>query len=217
LHRQLGNRHGEAACLNMLGLIICGLYEGEADKYGEACEFFEKNLAIRQAIGDRRGQATALHNLGYVHFKLQQYDQARVRFEASLKISRMIAALNAIAATGMWLGMLALEQKDYPKARRHLAEALEIAYENNLLPRVTDVLFRVGDLLLRTGQSAAAVEYLTFVQHHPATDDRVRTGAREFLMDLAAVLPPEILETTQARGRARTLEDLVADVLMDQR
>jgi uncharacterized protein HemY len=111
----------------MLGLIICGLYEGEADKYGEARGFSEQNLAIRQAIGDRRGQATALHNLGYVHFKLQQYGRARVRFEASLKISKMIAALNAMATTGMWLGMLALEQETYPKAKRHLAEALATA------------------------------------------------------------------------------------------
>ena len=215
LHRQLGNRHGEASCLNILGLIICGLYEGEADKYEEAREFFEQNLALRQTIGDRRGEATALHNLGYIHFKLQQYDQAQVRFEASLEISNLIASLNVMAATGMWLGMLALEQQDFPAARRHLAEALKIAHENNALTRVTDVLFRMGDLLRRTDQPAAAVEYLTFVLVHPATDDRVRTGAKEFLDELAAVLPPEILEAAQARGHAHSLDELVANVLLD--
>jgi tetratricopeptide (TPR) repeat protein len=214
LHRQIGNRHGEAACLNLLGLMICGLYEGDPEKYEEACEFFEKNLTIRQTIGDRRGQATALHNLGYVHFKLQQYGRARIRFEASLKISKMIATLNTMAATGMWLGMLALEQQDYPEAKRHLAEALDIAYENNLLTRVTDVLFRMGDLLQRTGRPAAAVEYLTFVQHHPATDDRVRTGTTEFLADLAAGLPPETLAAAQAKGRSLSLEEIVARVLL---
>jgi predicted ATPase/DNA-binding SARP family transcriptional activator/TolA-binding protein len=217
LHRQLGNRHGEAACLNTLGLIICGLYEGDADWYGEARAIFEENLAIRRAIGDRLGEATALHNLGYIHFKMQQYDQARVRFQASLEISQMIASLNTVAATSMWLGMLALEQQDFPKAKRDLAGALRIAYENDALTRVTDVLFRIGDLLQRTDQHEAAVEYLTFVLHHPATDDRVRTGAEEFLAVSAAVLPPEILEKAQASGRARTLEDLVAGVLRDPR
>jgi predicted ATPase/DNA-binding SARP family transcriptional activator/TolA-binding protein len=216
LHRQLGNRHGEAACLNILGLIICGLYEGEPDKYGDAREFFEQNLAIRQTIGDRWGEATALHNLGYIHFKLQQYGRARVRFEASLEISKMIVSLNTMAATGMWLGVLALEQQNYLEAKRHLAGALKIAYENDALTRVTDVLFRMGDLLQRTGQSAAAVEYLTFVQVHPATDDRVRKGAKEFLVELAAVVPPEILGAAQARGRAHPLEELVANVLLDQ-
>jgi predicted ATPase/DNA-binding SARP family transcriptional activator/TolA-binding protein len=217
LHRQLGNRHGEAACLNTLGLIICGLYEGDADWYGEARAIFEENLAIRRAIGDRLGEATALHNLGYIHFKMQNYDRARVRFEASLQISQMIASLNTVAATSMWLGMLALEQQDFPKAKRDLAGALRIAYENDALTRVTDVLFRMGDLLQRTDQHEAAVEYLTFVLHHPATDDRVRTGAEEFLAVSAAVLSPEILEKAQASGRARTLEDLVTGVLRDPR
>ncbi|MEJ2211499.1 MAG: tetratricopeptide repeat protein, partial [Anaerolineae bacterium] len=215
LHRQLGNRHGEAACLNTLGLIICGLYEGDTDRYGEARVIFEQNLAIRRAIGDQLGEATALHNLGYIHFKMRQYDQARVRFETSLEISQMIASLSLVAATGMWLGMLALEQQDFPKARRDLARALSIAYENDALTRVTDVLFRIGDLLQRSDQPEAAVEYLTFVRHHPATDDRVRKGAEEFLEVSAAVLPPEILEKAQVRGRARTLENLVAGILQD--
>jgi tetratricopeptide (TPR) repeat protein len=217
LHRQLGNRQGEAACLNILGLIICGLYEGDADKYEDAREFFEQNLALRQAIDDRRGEAAAQHNLGYIHFKLRQYNRARARFEASLEISNMIASLNIMSGTGMWLGMLALEQQDFPGARRYLVEALKIAHENNALSRVTDVLYRIGDLLRRTGQPEAAVEYLTFVQVHPATDDRVRTGANEFLDELAAVLPPEILEAAQARGRAHALDELVSKVVLDQK
>ena len=59
----------------------------------------------------------------------------------------------------------------------------------------------MGDLLQRTGQAAAAVEYLAFVQYHPTTDDQVRKGAKEFLEELAAVLLPETLEEAQARGR----------------
>jgi predicted ATPase/DNA-binding SARP family transcriptional activator/Tfp pilus assembly protein PilF len=221
LHRQIGNRHGEAACYNILGLLICGQYESETskyetDRYGEAREYFRQNLAIRRAIGDRRGEAAALHNLGYIHFKSQRYDKARARFEASLKISKMIDSLTLMAATGMWIGMLALEQQDFPNARRHLVKALRIAYENHALTRVTDVLYRIGDLLQRTGKSEAAVEYLTFVRYHSATDDRVRNEAEDILAELAAVLPPEVLEAAQIRGRAHTLEELVSDVLLGQ-
>ncbi len=223
LHRQLGNRHGEAACLNILGLIVCGLCESDPDKceddsnkYEEAREFFEQNLAIRQTLGDREGESTALHNLGYIHFKLQQYDQARARFETSLKISQAIDSLAALAATGMWMGMLALAQQNFPEARRHLSKALKIAYENDSTTRLTDVLYRIGDLLHRTGRSATAVEYLTFVQYHSATDDRVRQEVKELLEKLASVLPPETLATAQARGQAHTMEELVADVLLDQ-
>jgi tetratricopeptide (TPR) repeat protein len=213
LHRQLGNQHGEAACLNKLGLIICGQYEGDPEKYSEAREFFEQNLAIRQTIGDRWGEATALHNVGYINFKLQRYDRAKARFEASLKISKTIDSLAMMAATGMWMGMLALEQENYLEAKCHLVDALKIAYENDALTRLTDVLCRIGDLLRRTGQFATAVEYLAFVQHHSATDDRVRLEAKVLLEKLAAVLPSEVMEAARATGRARTLEGLVADVL----
>ncbi len=79
--------------------------------------------------------------------------------------------------------------------------------------RLADVLYRIGDLLQRTGHSATAVEYLTFVQHHSTADDRVRREVGELLGKLAADLPPEALAAAQARGHARTLEELVADVL----
>jgi hypothetical protein len=128
----------------------------------------------------------------------------------------MIDSLGMMAATGMWMGMLALAQQDFLEARRHLVKALEIAYENDAMARLTDVLCRIGDLLRRTGQFATAVEYLTFVQQHSATDDRVRLEAKLLLEELATVLSPEILGAAQARGQAYTLEELVANVLLDQ-
>jgi hypothetical protein len=114
----------------------------------------------------------------------------------------------------MWMGMVTMEQQNFLEARRHLAEALKTAHEIDAMTRLTDVLYRIGDLLQRTGQSATAVEYLTFVQHHSATDDRVRREVGELLERLAAVLPPEILGAAQARGRACTLDELVANVLL---
>ena len=90
---------------------------------------------------------------------------------------------------------------------------LKVAYEIDAVTRLTDVLYRIGDLLQRTGQAAVAVEYLTFVQYHSATDDRVRREVGELLEKLAADLPPETLGAAQARGHDRTLEETVADVL----
>ena len=223
LHRQLGNQHGEAASLNALGLISMAQYESADDKfktnkyktekYVEAREYFRKNLAIRQDIGDRWGESTALHNLGFVHFRLQHYKRARDRFEASLKISTMIDSLTMMAATNMWMGMLAMELQEFSEAWRYLAEVLKIAYENDAMNRLTDALYRIGDLLHRTGHSATAVEYLTFVQNHSATGDLVRREVGELLEKLAADLQPEFLAAAQARGHTRTLEELVADVL----
>ena len=207
-HRRLGNRHGEAACLNTLGLVVCGRYEYRLAQHPEATAYFEQNLALRQAIGDRWGEATALHNLGYVQFKLGQYDLAQSRFEASLALAHLIGALNMQAATGMWLGVTAMEQADYAGAEHHLREALRLANQHGALGRVTDTLYRLGDLWARQGQLAPALECLSVVRDHPATDERVREGARRLLAKLADQQPP-----SETNRRSQSLDELVALVL----
>ncbi|MCB0155173.1 MAG: tetratricopeptide repeat protein, partial [Anaerolineae bacterium] len=205
LHRRLGNRHGEAACLNTLGLIVCGRYEYHLAQHPEAAAYFEQNLAIRRAIGERWGEATALHNLGYVHFKLGQYGPAQERFEASLALAHLSGALNMQAATGMWLGVTAMEQADYAGAERQLRAALKIASQHGALSRVTDTLYRLGDLWRRQGQVAEALACLTVVRAHPATDERVREGVR--------LLLAELVDQPSFPGPSRSLDDLVAQIL----
>ena len=118
-----------------------------------------------------------------------------------------------VTATGMWLGVTAIEQGNYAEARTYLTESLKIAYDNGGFGRVTDILFRWGELLRRAGQAEQALEYLTFVQDYPATDERVRDGARLALSELAEQLSPVSTITTQA-GK-RTLAELVAAVLAE--
>jgi hypothetical protein len=71
-----------------------------------------------------------------------------------------------------------------------LRVALKIAYQNGALSRVTDTLYRLGDLRARQGQFAGALACLTVVRDHPATDERVREGTRLLLAELADQQPP---------------------------
>ncbi len=213
LHGQLGNQRGEANCLNTLGLITCALYEYTLDQHPEAIRYFERNFAIRQAIGDRWGEVIALHNLGYVNCKLQNFSQARKRFQESLSLSNKIGALHLFAGTSMWLGVALMEEEAYTQAKQHFIEALQIAYQNGGLVRVMDILFRLGDLFRRQQEDARAVEYLSFVQHHPATDNRVRDGANIYLLELSTQLSSEQMDLIVARSKARALDDIVLEAL----
>jgi DNA-binding SARP family transcriptional activator/predicted ATPase/Tfp pilus assembly protein PilF len=212
LHRRLGNRQGEAHCLNTLGLIVCAVNEYSLTEHPEARRFFEGSLVIRQAIGDRWGETTAWHNLGYVHFKMQDYEAAATYFITSLSLSKAIGTLQLVAGTSMWLGVVALELEDYDKARRYFAEALQISHEQGGVVRIMDILFRFGDLLRREEQIERAIEYFSFVQHHPATDDRVRDGSSVYLIQLSTQLSVAHMAAAEERGQSRTLEELVADV-----
>ncbi|MEM7347230.1 MAG: tetratricopeptide repeat protein, partial [Chloroflexota bacterium] len=213
LHQQIGNQHGEAACLNLLGLIICGKYEWQNDKYEQARDFFEQNLAIRQSLHDHAGAASALHNLGYIHFKLRQFDQAQTRFEASLKISRMAGCQRMVTATTMWLGVLAMEQYDFVTAQEILMEALKIAYVHGALTRTTDILARLGDLWWRQDQIKPAMRTLTLVTQHPATDDRVREEAQMILAAIEAQFPQATRASFQTGEAVSNLDELVGETM----
>ena len=59
LRRKFGPRIGEAATLNMLGVVYDDLGNDT-----QALEWLEKALVIRQEVGHREGEAITLHNIG---------------------------------------------------------------------------------------------------------------------------------------------------------
>ena len=58
-----------------------------------------------------------------------------------------------------------------------------------------------------------AIELLAFVRSDTASDARARAQATEFLSRLRSGKPDAGLDAAVARGEARTLEDLVAELL----
>jgi hypothetical protein len=55
-----------------------------------------------------------------------------------------------------------------------------------------------------------AAELLAFIGHQPSSDYATRTTACRLLDEVSAQLTPEALTEAQARGRADTLETMLA-------
>ena len=88
---------------------------------------FEQSLAIYRALNDDWGTATTLTYLGNITFFAAEHDAARVLLEESLILFREIGHTWGIAVALYSLGLALLSQHDnYPMARAHLQEALEI-------------------------------------------------------------------------------------------
>ena len=60
--REVGDRAGEAATLNNIGLVYHGLGEPQ-----RALEYFGQALPITREVGDRAGEAATLNNIGAVY------------------------------------------------------------------------------------------------------------------------------------------------------
>ena len=56
--QRVGEKKGEAACLNNIGLV----YKSWG-QYAKALEYYEKSLEIRRKIGDVKGQGVTLNNI----------------------------------------------------------------------------------------------------------------------------------------------------------
>ncbi len=110
-----------AAALSGAGSLAWG-----QDDYPAARDFHQQALQLRRELGDRRGTALSLNNLGFVVLRMGDLTTAQVYYEESIDIAREIGDFEA-AATGLHnLGTLARIRSDFTQARALYAESLEL-------------------------------------------------------------------------------------------
>jgi len=94
--------------------------------YARAEALHEECLALRRAMGDKRGIAGSLGNLGVLAHERSCYCRASALFEESLELQREMADTWGIFASLGNLGRVAYGQGDYGRAATLYAEALAI-------------------------------------------------------------------------------------------
>jgi Flp pilus assembly protein TadD len=85
IKREIGDRQGEAASLNNLGIIT----QTRGD-LAEAERLYREGLAIMREIGDRKGEADSLGNLGTIAYTRGDLAEAERLHRESLAIKREI-------------------------------------------------------------------------------------------------------------------------------
>ena len=125
-------------------------------EYAASRAYFEQNLALRRALGDKKGIAAALNNLAQTIKGQGHLTRARRLGEESLALKRELGDQVSIATSLGMLGNIAFDQADYPAARTLLTESVALerkaGYQLGLL---TD-LNNLGCVLLELGDAAGA-------------------------------------------------------------
>ena len=85
INREIGDKHGEAACYTDLGTVFHCLGE-----FGKAKEYLRKALQVNREIGDKCGEATCYTNLGTVFLSIGAQNKAEEYFQKALHIKREI-------------------------------------------------------------------------------------------------------------------------------
>lgn len=92
--------------------------------YDDAKELYTRSLEVSKKLGDQKGIAATLHQLGMIEQKKGNYDDAKKIYNRSLETSQKLGDQKGIAITLRVLGRLAEEQGDLDSAERYYQEAL---------------------------------------------------------------------------------------------
>jgi predicted ATPase/DNA-binding XRE family transcriptional regulator len=90
----------------------------ELGDYEQAELLYNKSIALQRELGEKRGLAMALCNLGSVHWSRGDYEAARSLYEESLGLYEEVGDKWGISVTLTNLGVVASAQRDYEEARR---------------------------------------------------------------------------------------------------
>jgi tetratricopeptide (TPR) repeat protein len=120
--RALGNRLEEARAVGNLAL----LYQ-DSGNLVRALALHRDAVAIQEQIGDVNGLRIALHNLGYLHLKLQQYSQATECYEQLARLARATGHQRMVSIAQAGLADAHLGLGDPQGALGHIEQAIAAA------------------------------------------------------------------------------------------
>jgi len=218
IFESLGNRHGAAGALDGLGWVA---WCQGGEHLEQASQYYDQSLAMMRESGHRRLMAQTLCDLAILANEQADFARAKAISQEGMRLAEALDSPVYRVPYLCCLGSAACGQGDYVESRRYLSEALRMAYDTQLWPPLTFILFEFAGLLARESElpnldqqaglqkKALALELLAFVNHHPATWQAVKDRAAQLQSQLESGLPPNIAATATSRGKNQSLAEVV--------
>jgi predicted ATPase len=203
-----GDREGISTGLAHLAEI-----EAATGEVGQAREHFRRGLAIARAI-DRNGLVCfCLEGLGRLELELGRPARAAEPYRQSLAFIEHMGMVRdyhtPIALAGAGRAVLAQGQLAAAKDYQRQALRCPVYWVHDRIEAVATL----AQIYALEGDVLRAVELLAFAVAHSATAHRVRQPMARLLAELEAELPAERFSAAVARGRARELDEVVAELV----
>lgn len=208
LARQQNDPENMARCLNSLGLLA-----SHGQQYAAALDYFEQGLQLYRALNSRWGMGNSLTSLGWNAFLRGDYAGAWEYTVQCLEIFESLGDTWFTANARLNLGHIAAAQHNPALSWRYYRAALPVVFGQQALSATLEALAGAARLLAAEQQFERAAEVLGLALRHPATTVEVEPVAAPTLTQLRAQFSPAELEAALARGAARPLAEVVAEIL----
>jgi predicted ATPase/DNA-binding XRE family transcriptional regulator len=131
------------------------LISGHGD-YAEALLYGNESLSLYRELGDKKGVAIALNNLGLLYWHQSDYVAARAAFEESRDINQEMGDRWGVGAALANLGILASDQGDNIAGRAYHEQSAEVFRELGDKTNLALVLNNLAVTVLAAGDLATA-------------------------------------------------------------
>lgn len=152
LHRQTGNRQGEARILTALGVIA----HMQRD-YQTAETFYRESLTIQRMIGDRTGEGGSLISLGQVARSREDWSTAAQHLLEGQQIFQLLDNRWWQSRILNELGVMNLITGNFVDAATHLNQSLHMSQAIGDAAVEAIALLNLGQVLREQGNNPAAI------------------------------------------------------------
>ena len=156
----IGDHLGQARSHSSLGWLA-----GNAGSLDEALDHAGQAIGLYRAAGYRPGEGRCLNDLGWYHALRGDYEQALTCCEQSLKALRETGERGGEATTSDSLGYIHHKLGNHRSSIAYYQRAIDILRDLGDRLDEADTLSRLGDVLLGSGDSAAARQAWTDALH----------------------------------------------------
>lgn len=174
IQEEIGDKEGVAQSLNNIGAIY-DIYgdpkvkssKDEALKAGrpKALEYYSKSLKLYEELGDKKGIATALNNIGVTHGKLGDESKALEYYAKSLEIRESIKDRKGIAYSLHCFGQVYLKRQNYQEALKFALRSMSISKELQFAGSIRNAAELLNKIYKATGNHKLALEnYELYIQ-----------------------------------------------------
>ncbi|MDN3643053.1 adenylate/guanylate cyclase domain-containing protein [Lutimonas halocynthiae] len=127
--------------------------------YPQAVNYYERSLKIREEIGDKKGIAASLYNIGNIYLRQSNFPQALEYNQRSLIIEEEIGNKAGIAHSLGNIGYIYSLQGNYTKALDYLLRSLKTREEIGDKIEITNSLGNIGFNYKEQGNYPKALDY----------------------------------------------------------
>lgn len=177
-------------------------------RYRKAREHYEQSLAIKNEIGDTRGQAVVSGQLGSLALAEGDFREAMRRYQDALTAFDNLGEHNVVAICHHQLGVLLDEQRAWEAAERHYRQAAELKIRLNDEAGAAETWSNLANVCQKQGRNAQAEQWyrqaLAVMEKtgHAANESTIRNN-------LAALLSEDPNRLDEARLEAQRALDLI--------